>query len=236
MGFSRQEYWSGLPFPSPQLILREMQIKTRMCNYLTLVRMAIIKKSTNKCWRGYGEQETLLHCWQQCKLVQSLWKTVWKSLKKLKTVLPYDLSIPFLGIYLDKTVIWKDICIPVFIEAQFTIAKTWKQPKSPSTDEWIDMVCMYTHTHTHTGYYSAIRKNEIMPFCSNMDKPRNYHSKWSKSERERQIPYDITYMWNLKYDVNELIHETETDSQTYRTDFWLPRGKWGGRNGMGVWD
>ena len=43
-------------------------------------------------------------------------------------------------------------------------------------------------------------------------------------------------MWNLKYDVNELIHETETDSQTYRTDFWLPRGKWGGRNGMGVWD
>ena len=82
-----------------------MQIKTRMFNYLTLVRMAIIKKSTNKCWRGYGEQETLLHCWQQCKLVQSLWKTVWKSLKKLKTVLPYDLSIPFLGIYLDKTVI-----------------------------------------------------------------------------------------------------------------------------------
>ena len=50
--------------------------------------------------------------------------------------------------------------------------------------------------------------------CSNMDAPRDYHTKWSKSDRERQIPYDITYMWNLKYDTNELIYKTETDSQT----------------------
>ena len=50
--------------------------------------------------------------------------------------------------------------------------------------------------------------------CSNMDATRDYHTKWSKSERERQIPYDVTYMWNLKYDTNELIYKTETDSQT----------------------
>ena len=61
-----------------------------------------------------------------------------------------------------------------------------------------------------------------------MNGPRDYHAKWSKSERERQISYDITYMWNLKYDTNEPIYEQETDSQTQRTDLWLPRGEDGG--------
>ena len=50
--------------------------------------------------------------------------------------------------------------------------------------------------------------------CSNMDETRDSHTKWNKSDRERQIPYDITYMWNLKYNTNKLIYETETDSQT----------------------
>ena len=68
-----------------------------------------------------------------------------------------------------------------------------------------------------------------------MEASRDYHTKRSKSERERQIPYDITYMWNLKYDTNEPIYKTETDSQTERTNPWLPRGAWG-RDGLGVWD
>ena len=59
-----------------------------------------------------------------------------------------------------------------------------------------------------------------------MGEPRDYHTKQSKSERERQIPYDFTYMWNLKYDRNELIYETEKDSQKLRTDLWLPRQRW----------
>ena len=74
-------------------------------------------------------------------------------------------------------------------------------------------------------YYSAIKKEWNNAICSNMDRPGDYHAKWSKSERERQISYDITYMWNLKNDTNELIYKTETDSQTSETNLWLPKGE-----------
>ena len=79
----------------------------------------------------------LLHCWSECKVIQSLQKTVWRFLKKLGIKSPYDQPIPLLGIYPEETKIEKDTCIPFFIAALFTIARTWKQPRCPSTDEWI---------------------------------------------------------------------------------------------------
>ena len=94
--------------------------------------------------------------------MQPPWKTVWRFLKKLKIELQYDSAIPLLGIYPKKTIIQKDTCTPMFIAALFRIAKTWKQPKCPSSDEWIkNMWYIYT-----MEYYSAIKKNETMSFAA----------------------------------------------------------------------
>ena len=150
-------------------------------------------------------------CWWEYKLVQPLWEAVSENGK-------YDSAIPLLGIYLDKTIIQRDTCMLVFISMLFTIAKTWEQPNYPLPDDWIKrMWCAHT-----VQYYSAI-KRQNHAICSNMGATGDDHTEWRNSERERQIPYDIIHIRNLKCDPNELIYETE--SWTERTDWCLPRGK-----------
>ena len=87
-------------------------------------------------------------------MIQPLWKTVWRFLKKLGIKLPYDPAIPLLGIYPEETKTEKDTCIPLFTAVLFTIARTWKQPRCSLTDEWIKLWYIYT-----MEFYSAKKRN-----------------------------------------------------------------------------
>ena len=126
--------------------------------------MAIIKKSgDNRCWRACGEIGTLLHCWWECKLVQTLWKTVWGFLKDLELEIPFDSAIPLLGMYPKdyKSFYYKDICTCMFITALFTIGKICNQPKYPSMIDWIKKMW---HIYT-MEYPAAIKKDGFMSFA-----------------------------------------------------------------------
>jgi hypothetical protein len=118
--------------------------------------MTIIRNINNKCWQGCGGKRSLTHWWWKCKLLQPLWKTVWRHLKKLQIELPYDPAIPLLGIYPKECNSYhKGTCTPMFIAALFTIAKLWKQPRYSTTDEWIKKM-WYFYT---MEFSSATKKN-----------------------------------------------------------------------------
>ena len=113
-------------------------------------------------------------------MVQPLWKTVRRFLKKLKIELPFDPAIPLLGIYPEKTTTRKDTCTLMFIAALFSIAKTWKQPKCPSTEEWIEMWYIYTWNITQ-----PIKRNEIMAFAATWMDPEIMLSEVSQTVRHQ---------------------------------------------------
>ena len=102
----------------------------------------------------------------------------------------------------------------MFIAALLTIAKAWKQPKRLSTDKCIKkMWCTHTHTHTHTMEYYLVIKKGNLAIWDNINGPWEHYAEWNKSDRERQILYIITYMWNLKNKIKNEYNKTETDSQ-----------------------
>ena len=153
-----------------------------------------------------GEKGIFVHCEWKYKLVHLLQKTVWRFLKTLKIELPCDWGIPLLGIYLKKTkiLVWKDICLPIFIAAWFTVVKIWKPPECPSADEYIKkMWCTraraHTHTHTHTHTlecYSAIKEKEILQFAAIlMDLEGIMLSEINQTERDKYCM--VSFIWGI---------------------------------------
>ena len=185
-----------------------MQTNTTMRYYLTSVRRAIVKETTNN--------EYLLRMWRKgnpharfmgMPVDETAMKNSMAISKELNLEQPYDLAIPLLDIYSKKTktIIWKNTCTPMFRTVLYAIAKIWNQPKCPSADEWIKKIW-----HLHNGMLLSYKKEWNFAICKNMDGPGGSYSQSRKSDRERQTLYVFIYMWNLKNKTNDY-NKTETD-------------------------
>ena len=176
------------------LVIRKLQEQGNCFNWSKWIKLEEENTLSLTCdFDSRGHQSGLVHLpvYSVFKSVQL--RTVWRFLKKPKMELPYDPAIPLLGIYPEKTVIQKETCTTMFTAALFTVAKTQKQLKFPSTDEWIKKMW---HIYT-MEYYSAIKRNKIELFVVRwMDLETVIQSE--VSQKEKQILYANTYIWNLK--------------------------------------
>ena len=132
-----------------------------------------------------------MHCWQECKLIQPLWKMVWRFLEKLGIKPPYVPAIPLLGIYTEEPQIERDTCIPLFIAAQFTIPRTRKQPRFPSTDEWIKKL-WYIYK---MEYYSVIKRTHESVLMRWMNLEPIIQSTVSQEEKDKY--HILTHIYGI---------------------------------------
>ena len=177
-------------------MIRELQMKTTVRYHLTPIRMAIIRKSTNnKHWRGWEEKETLLHCGWKCKWVQPLWRTVWRSHKKLKTELPCDPAVSLLGIYLNKTI------------NQKTYADTSGCPRFHCRGQGlIPHATQPKHTHTHTHTHTDICTLEVTEALFTIAKTWK-QSKWPLTDKwlkKMWYIYAMEYYLTIKKEWNTI--------------------------------
>ena len=154
---------------------------------------------------------TLVHCWWECRLVRPLWKIVWNFLRKVKMELPFDPAIPLLGLYpkYPESPVQKNLCTPIFIAAQFTIAKYWKQPKCPSANEWIKKTMVYLHN----GILCSREQQRAYTLCNSMDGTGEHYAKWNKPRGEGQIPYHLTFNWII---INKRKKQTKYNQRHWR--------------------
>ena len=196
--------------------------RNAMRDHLTLARIAILKKFTNnKCWESCGEKGSLLHCWWECKLVLSLWRTVWTFLKKLKIELPCDPAIPLWGIYPEKmkTVIWKDTGTPNVHSSTIYNSQDMEATKvsiNRGMDKE-DAVYIYVCVCIHIYYNEILLSHKKMKSCHlwqyNIDGSGVNYAKWNV--RQRGIPHDFIYMWTVK---NKLTKWKQTHKYREQTD------------------
>ena len=160
---------------STSLAVREMQIKTTMRHHVTPVRMTVINKQTNnKCQQGCGEKGTPVHYWWECRLVQPLWKTVQKSLKKLKRGLPFDSVIPQLGLYPKNpgTPIPKNLC------TQCSQQRYLQQPRAGNSLNAHQQISGSENcVHLHNGILHRRKKEGTPTFCDSMSGTGEYYAK-----------------------------------------------------------